>query len=336
MNAQTLWVPFSVLNCTTHSANARLIWMLLGRRPAGDPSPLTEIRLRQLSGLDARTIAAARARLVQAPLEPCHARPRSSCASIPAALLTNAELSAGARLLYGQLQSVPHFENPGGSVTYAALAQLTGSSNDALRRAAADLVAAGWLAIAQANRKRPLAFVLHNPVSTRLRARISTIRRRWRKAKHRGELLLREFLNVLVALDTYEDNASPDLLLNPFTGELMELDRYYPGAGVGIEFNGAQHYERTDLATFEETVKQVGRDAMKAFICKERGIELVIVHPEDLRLKTIDQMIPGRLPRRDLEGMEPLVAALEELASEYRERTAEQRARKGARLGPGA
>jgi hypothetical protein len=58
---------------------------------------------------------------------------------------------------------------------------------------------------------------------------------------------------------------------------------------------------------------------------------LAIIHPEDLRLKAIDQKIPGRLPRRNLEGMEPLVAALEEMASAYRERTAEERARKGPR-----
>jgi hypothetical protein len=111
----------------------------------------------------------------------------------------------------------------------------------------------------------------------------------------------------------------------------MELDRYYPTAGVAVEYNGDQHYEETGLATFEETVKQIGRDAMKAFICRARGIELAIIQPEDLKLKRIDHKLPGRLPRRDLEGMEPLVAALEELAADYRERTAEERARKGPR-----
>ncbi len=330
MNTQTLRVPFSVLNDTTHSANTRLIWLLLGQS-SGNPSLPTDIRLRKLSGLDPKTIAAARARLVQAPLAPCYARPHRSCAAIPLALLTNADMSASARLLYGQLQGVPNFENQGGSFTCAALSHRTGSSDDALRRAVAELVATGWLTITQANRKSPLCFMLRNPVSTQLRARISSLRRRLRSAQHQGEVLLREFLNALVALDDHEDNASPDFLLNPYTGELMELDRYYPTVGVAVEFNGAQHYEGTDLATFEQTVKQVGRDAMKAFICKARRIELIIIHPEDLRLKVIDQQIPGRLPRRDLEGVEPLMTALEEMASEYRERAAEERARKGPR-----
>lgn len=200
---------------------------------------------------------------------------------------------------------------------------------DTLRRAAAELVANGWLTLTQENRKRPLSFTLRNPVSTRLRARISSLRRKLRRAEHRGEALLREFLNLLIAIDDHEENASPDFLLNPYTGELMELDRYYPTAGVAVEFNGDQHYEETDLATFAETVKQVGRDAMKAFICKARGIELVIIRPEDLRLNDIDKKIPARLPRRDLAGTEHLVAALEEMASEYRERTAEERGAKG-------
>jgi len=329
VDIQTLWVPFSVLNESSHSANTLLIWLLLDRQPSGTASPLTNTRLGKLSGLDPETIAAARARLTQAPLAPCSARPQRSCAAIPWLLLTSADVSAIARLLYGRLQGVPNFDHQGGSFTYAALSRLTGISDDALRRAVAELVATGWLTIAQANRKSPLNFTLRNPVSARIRARISSIRRRVRSAQPRGEALLREFLTLLIALDQYEENAAPDFLINPYTGELMELDRYYPTVGVAVEFNGAQHYEETDLATFGETVKQVGRDAMKAFICKARGLELAIIHPEDLGLEAIDRKIPGRLPRRDLQGMEPLVAALEAMASDYRERTAEERASKG-------
>lgn len=325
MNPRILWVPFSALNAPSYSVNTKLISMLL--RSAGSSSSLTDQRLRQLSGLDLKTIARARARLSQEPLPSCCARPNRSCAAIPEALLTSTNLSAGARLLYGQLQSVPDFENPSGSFTYASLCRLTGRSDDTLRRAVAELVTTGWLAITQANRKSPLRFTLRNPVSVRLRARIARIRRRVRGAQHRGEALLREFLNTRIALDDYEENASPDFLINPYTGELMELDRYYPASAVAVEFNGAQHDDLTDLATFEATVKQVGRDAMKAFLCKERGIDLVILRPEDLSLKGIDQKIPAHLPRRDLEGIEPLVAALEEMASEYRGRTAEEMAR---------
>ncbi|MFZ5823371.1 MAG: hypothetical protein ACOY94_03380 [Bacillota bacterium] len=113
MNARTLWVPIKVLNSTTHSTSTRLIWLLLGLRSSGAPSSLTNIRLRKLSGLDRKTIAAAHATLAQAPLAPCYGRPHPSCAAIPVALLT----------------LVPPHRNQCGP----------------LKRAVAKLVAAGWL-----------------------------------------------------------------------------------------------------------------------------------------------------------------------------------------------
>ncbi|HWI62581.1 MAG TPA: helix-turn-helix domain-containing protein [Symbiobacteriaceae bacterium] len=327
MTDQSVWVPFSVLGARNHTASARLIWILLDREPAGLPTAMTEKRLRNVTGLDPETIASARTRLAASPLAPGYARPRRGCAAIPLALIADAALSARARLLYGQLQGVPDFENRKGSFTYASLADFTGTSDDALRRAVAELVAAGWLTFTQGHRKRPFQFTLHNPVGTNLWARISHLRRRVRGAQYRGEALLREYLNVLVDLDQHEENATLDQLLNPYTKELLELDRYYPTAAVAFELNGAQHYEETELATFSDTVKQVGRDAMKAFICKAIGIELVILHPEDLRLKTLEKKIPKRLPRRDRAGMEPLLAELDVLASEYRSRTVEERER---------
>lgn len=327
-----MWVPFSVLNAPNHNANTRLVWLLLCLRPDRTSSPVSLKRLYELSGLGPQAVAHARARLAQAPLGSCGARPQRSCAAIPEALLTASDISPAARLLFGQLQSVPDFERHSGSFTYAQLSHLTGSSDDALRRAVAELANAGWLTVTQTNRKSPVTFTLRDPVSTRQRARLSAIRRKIKSAPNKGEALLREFLNTMVALDKCEENATPDFLLNPYTGELMELDRYYPTARVAFEFQGDQHFEPTDLASFEVTVKQIGRDAMKAFICKARGIELVPILTEDLSWKALEQKLPGNLPRRDLQGLEHLVALLEGLATEYRGRATEERARKGLTL----
>lgn len=328
VKTQTMWVPFSVLNDRSHSMNTRLVWLLLGAKPVGSPSALDHRRLRAWSGLDPKTWAGACARLAQAPLGPCFSNPQPSCAAIPMPLLTDGEVSPGARLLYGQLQGFPGFEHPTGSFTYARLAQLTGRSDDALREATAQLAAHGWLTLSQVNRKAPLSFTLHDPVATRLRARISSVRRKVKGALNRGQTLLGEWLNAVVALDQYQENATPDFLRNPYTGELMEIDRYYPTKAVAIEFNGAQHYDVTDLATYEDTVKQIGRDAMKPSICKVQKVQLVVVHPEDLSLKALEQKIPSCLPRRDLKDLKPLVAALEELGSEYRRRTDDEQTRR--------
>ncbi|HWI52715.1 MAG TPA: hypothetical protein VNT01_11315 [Symbiobacteriaceae bacterium] len=326
MNVQTLWVPFSVLNAPNHNVHTRLVWILLSRHLA-----LDEARLRKLSGFDPKTISQARSKLSREPLAACYTRPYRTCAEMPVPLLADTRLSARARLLYGQLQALPGYADHAGSFTYATLSHRIGSCDDALRHEATELTAAGWLTISQKNRSSPLQFTLQNPIGTQLQARISSIRRRVRGANPRGEALLREYLNALVAIDDYEDNAAPDFLLNPYTRELMELDRYYPTAAVAFELNGDQHYEHTDLATFEQTVKQVGRDAMKAFICKAQGIELVILLPEDLSLKALEQKLPRQLPRRSLEELEPLISALEGLASEHRARTADERERRAGR-----
>lgn len=184
MHAETLYVPHSVLTAKNHHSNTRLVWMLLCSQP---PAAVTAERLAEQSGLDIRTIALARTALIRAPLAPCHLKSDPSCAALPVALLTAAYLSGSAKLLYGQLQAVPDFAKQSSSTTYAALSDLTGSSTAALRRAAAELVAAGWLSITQKNRKHPHCFTLRDPVGRQMRARISALRRKVKGAKHRGE-----------------------------------------------------------------------------------------------------------------------------------------------------
>ncbi|HWI50677.1 MAG TPA: hypothetical protein VNT01_00875 [Symbiobacteriaceae bacterium] len=66
---------------------------------------------------------------------------------------------------------------------------------------------------------------------------------------------------------------------------------------------------------------------MKAFLARMHRVELVIIQPEDLSLKTLPQKLPLRLPRREPEGMEPLLDARNDVATEYRERTGAERER---------
>lgn len=196
MNVPKIWVPFSVLNSPSHSAGARLVSILLDIRPVG-LAPGTG--LGKQSGLDPKTIALARARLAEVPLPHCFSRHRASCAAMPITLLTAAQLSAGARLLYGQLQGLPGFAEASGSSTYANLALLTGSTAVTLRRAAAELARTGWLTITQKTRKSPIHFTLCDPVETRWKARVSSMKRKYWSAQYKGETLLREILDVLVA-----------------------------------------------------------------------------------------------------------------------------------------
>jgi hypothetical protein len=94
-------------------------------------------------------------------------------------------------------------------------------------------------------------------------------------------------------------------LVNPLTGERLELDRYYP-PNLAFEYNGTHHY-RAHL-----------RDLIKAGLCLYRGIHLVIIHPTDLSLQGIIDRLPPGTPRRSLSGQEPLIDLLEEASLSYR------------------
>lgn len=133
---------------------------------------------------------------------------------------------------------------------------------------------------------------------------------------YEGEALMKEFLSLIVSTDDYMDNVRPGFLRNTKTDSLMEFDRYYPNT-VAFEFNGTQHYEPTDLYDAETVERQQSRDILKKQICADKGVELVIVHPQDLTLAGMLSKVRGLLPLRNLKGGEGLVRFLEKLSANY-------------------
>jgi len=236
-------------------------------------------------------------------------------AYVPALVLHDRRLTTQAKVLYGSLQLIPEFSGAKGRFKYRDLIQLTGRSRETLRRALRLLVETGWLVI-ERRKGATHEFTLRKP-HRRQYQEVEVARRRLNRALYLGEALMRELLNLVVDSDEYEDNASPGYLINYFTGERMEFDRYY-APNVAIEYNGPQHYVTTELYDDEEElVKQVGRDAMKRKICELRGIPLIVIHPEDLTVEGIQKKVAGLLPLRDLTNHQPLVAFLERRARAY-------------------
>lgn len=90
--------------------------------------------------------------------------------------------------------------------------------------------------------RAPLAFTLLNPALQRQEAALNAAVRRLPRARFDGEAIMREYLNVLVDSDEFPDNVRPGFLVNPYTGERMEFDRYYP-PHVALEFQGPQRGE---------------------------------------------------------------------------------------------
>lgn len=151
------------------------------------------------------------------------------------------------------------------------------------------------------------------------------MRRRLDEASFVGEALMREYLSLIGDSDEYDDNATPGFLVNPFTGEEMQFDRYYQPR-VAFEFNGPQHYGPTARYSKEADIrKQQGRDYIKIGISATRGIRLVVVHPEDLTLEVMRQKVDGLLPLRNLDGHEPLIAYLESVSRAYRRKARQNR-----------
>jgi len=225
--------------------------------------------------------------------------------------------------MYGFVQLLPDFFIQTVTTSYRDLCLLTGLSSNTVKDAIIHLSDLRWIAATQTNRRRPLVLSLRNPEE--VERVIRAVQQRLARATFLGEALMREYLTLLVDSDEYDDDASPGFLINPYTGEEMHFDRYYPPY-VAFEFNGPQHYGPTELYPDEEAArKQQGRDLIKRGICASRGIHLVYIHPEDLSLEGMLRKVQGLLSLRCLDGQEELIAFLESRARPYRRKAESHR-----------
>lgn len=316
-------VPASILLDQELSPAAKLVWIcLLDSKSAPKPLPT---RLRAKSGLAAATVQRALQELTAAGLLDAtagliDATAGLSCStvSLPSALLRDRRLRAPAKLLYGMLQLIQGFRKDSVHVTFAGLSALASITAKPLRHAARRLEATGWLKVSRGKKLDPIHFTLQNAAADQHEHLIAAINRRL-KSQHYGENLMRECLTVLINSDEYDDNARPGFLVNPFTSEKLEFDRYYPPK-VAFEYNGPQHDGPTKLFPSEtEAIKQQARDAIKAYIAKRRGITLIVLRREDLSLSTIREKVQGLLPLNDVDPKDPVVAHLEQLTRAHRE-----------------
>lgn len=251
---------------------------------------------------------------------------RAGCATLPIALLGTRSITGQAKIFYAAVQCLPGFRGRSVTTTWADLRSLTDMCLNTLRRAITVLVAHGWLSVHRPGLKGAFELTLHNPQADRIRRSIAAADRRLQRAQYLGEALMREFLTLLVDCDEFEDDASPGFLINPYTNEEMQFDRFYPPS-VAFEFNGPQHYGPTRLfPDAEEARRQQARDLIKLGICAARGIRLVVIHAEDLTLEGMRRKVEGLLPLRCLDGMEEFIAYLEVRSAQYRRSLAAQQA----------
>lgn len=294
-------VPDALLLDPALSESAKLLWILLQQDPPHAQVYLTSHTIR-------RGLAQLRATgwLSRA------AAPGNPHALVPDDLLLETQLGIQPKLLYGTLQLTPGFTYPRGQFRYTDLAHI---GRNTAKRAIRALREHGWIETAQTNQLHPIHFALLNPVEARRQLEVDLAEQRLNAAAFLGEALMREYLSLLIDSDQYEENAAPGFLVNPFTGERLQYDRYYPPS-VAFEFNGPQHYRPTDR--YPEYLRQQGRDYIKQGISATRGITLITLQPQDLTLSHLQSRLQGLLPLRKLDQHAPLIAYLESVSRRYR------------------
>lgn len=220
----------------------------------------------------------------------------------------------------------------GAPIHVSDLSRRLGVERKSIRRHLTGLAAAGVIILTRSGTPGRYLWVTlgHDPATTGAEVR-RNIARRLARARKRdeengqtesvGEVLMKEWLSLLIDSGEYADNARPGFLTSPITGEPLEYDRWYPALKVAFEFQGPQHFgptERFPDAAAAEAQKL--RDLAKIGLSQRNGITLVEVEPHQLSEAGMVERIPTWVSRRRLDSMSPIIGILEAESAKYRKR----------------
>ncbi|HWI61200.1 MAG TPA: hypothetical protein VNT75_05170 [Symbiobacteriaceae bacterium] len=295
MNSKVVEAPLSLLLAPDLPATHKVLWLAIRLHS----QPVSRARLASSAALDLHTVRRALSRLEAAGPSP----QTGTMVTIPAGLLAEPRLRPQAKLLYGILQTMP-------VCTYIKLSETAHVSVTTVKQCVRELAEAGWITTHQAHKFDPIRFTLQEPDTPE----VALSKKRLEEAHYSPEAIMKECLSLLIDSDEFEDNARPGFLVNPLTGERMELDRYYPRLAVGFEYNGAQHFRTTKrFPSAQKLTMQQARDLMKEAICARRGIRIIVITRADLNLSTMRKKVARIMPLRPLDRRQALIAFLEQL-----------------------
>lgn len=139
-------------------------------------------------------------------------------------------------------------------------------------------------------------------------------------SQYKGEFILRGLADATLLLEGKVDNARPDFLKSPLSGENLEYDIFSPATLDAWELQGFQHSGPTDAFPSKEKAKQQqANDLMKVGRSVENGIRLVVMTYKDLSLDGMLKSLPSHLPKRPIDRMSRYIRAIEKLATNYRQ-----------------
>ncbi|MEZ4730890.1 MAG: hypothetical protein R3E79_27525 [Caldilineaceae bacterium] len=99
------------------------------------------------------------------------------------------------------------------------------------------------------------------------------------------EILARTFVGF-----TEQDNVSPHWLVNPATRRRLKLDKYYPEAGIAIRFIGLTAKGQRRQSDWE-VLETEQRDETRAELCRQNGVQLVLIDPVEEPRKQLDHLL---------------------------------------------
>lgn len=155
------------------------------------------------------------------------------------------------------------------------------------------------------------------PAEDERRARVFRVC--YEAAPFKGEFIMGSLLNATLFLEDKMDNARPEFLKNPVTGENLEYDIFSPTTRNAWEFQGFQHFGPTEAFPSKEKAKQQQlNDLIKIGRSMENRVTLVVMTYKDLSIDGILKRLPHHLPKRPIDRMSKYVRTMESVAADYR------------------
>ena len=99
------------------------------------------------------------------------------------------------------------------------------------------------------------------------------------------EILARAFSGY-----TEQDNVSPEWLVNPATNRKLKLDKFFPEAGIAVRFIGLTAKGQGRQSDWE-VLETEQRDQTRAELCRQNGVQLVTIDPNEDIVKQVDGLL---------------------------------------------
>lgn len=220
--------------------------------------------------------------------------------TIPGVLLSEKEVNALGKVVYGIVQAPPDFKHPNGVFSYYTLSEKLQVSIRKVQTAVTQLTQTGWLILDNDSRKDKVQFTLCKPRVLPDLNSFDVVKRCLNAQGVNGTTLMHHYISIIVDSDDGLLNAELNFLRNPFNDELMNYGIYFTKYAVAIDCaEPSECYglspDYMPIISIEEAER-----AMKASISKKKGVTYIELALNELCYEKIVEKVQGYLPLRDV------------------------------------